>query len=1077
MFAKAANNWSVNDARTPSTQNGQDGCQAVWLTTTPPKPVRTFEIVLRNKIDFIPRNENSIQHANFYPDLGIIATGKSYAQLPTHNQVHRRFVAWARNKLGFDVQVPNRPPIRLFRLGKNVVMCLDSHANIWDQLSSVPSPDSQKQANQLLLAYAKTAKDLLSKISSQGGKTVALCDSDAQIEFFSKILPIALQHSTNIHFSLTDDLTPIVNAFADGKDYIIRLESLVESDLARIEQLLAHYETAIQMATARIRQTGGRVILAADTGPQKLIAKLLGRLDQVENGAQSGRTGAEFVRKAIQESLAGRHLKSLSSGTRYFFPDDLTKLVQLAALPEAAANHLDEGDRVAAIAQHRSSLLSSITELTHFLTCVNRTGHREGQIFLVQRDTQQLVTDIREQQKWAQQFAGIKDSIERSEANWLSAHSQIKHELEQIVQKLHESCHPAFRKIDLESPVFVRLVNRALRSDSTALDLGEEVSTPLTPVEVGYYDPGRRGGKTLKVTSKRDIIKAVVRWLVSEDAAAVLRKGGASLFPLDADYIVAYQPDRPISQEVHPTNFIARFGHTEPKESFVFEWGTAKGGRERWVIDSNVWSPSELIKRAKRIRENRSKKGKNALPSDTLCELLESSASDPKAQVWTSQEISRHIADFKLSQYRLFNTILSAMTETQVKLAPPYSLASIQEGPMSDDFRIRPYVDGRRLDLMRFTEWDVTRLEHVLLMEADLMAAGIIAQLPHLPQHDIIISADRQNKTINGLTYLSPGESFCHSSSKDHKEYLDEIVPVLCGNAIARLVAQIGYASSSSTVKREQARLINVCVQRIKKQLEALTDAEGGEGSPRAKILADFEKAAISTADCNSYRSPMLQICQFVPTSCELLNMTGDQLKEVVKKITKFARAELTLIRTIAPATENNEDAATCATAISSLIGRHVSEGRKSRQVIEGLANFKNDLNELSIIERAWYIILLDVHVRMDELHSEQSLGAAIKTAFSKTNKAEEFYNELTKTASDLDITFETTTALHQALSGLTAAYSSVGCSDVKRKQLTKILPKVPRFKNIILPRRSNVGPAIELPSSPRRTNSERSSP
>ena len=1020
-----------------------------WATTTEAAPAKFHEITLRREFSFVPKNEKSIRYSNVYPTLRIIATGESYAQLPTHNLMHRGFVAWVRAESGFDVTVPDNTPIRLFKLGKDVVMCLDSHAESWAKLSKDLSPQSQAQAGQLVQAYVNTAKAQLSKISPHGGKVVALGDSQAEINFFGKIFTTSIPASTAISFSQTDDMTPIVNAFVDGKDYIIRLESLVESDLANIEELLAHYETAIQMATARVTQTGVRVILAADTGSQKLIAKLLGRLHQVENGAEVGYTGAEFIRRAIQESAAGCHLKNLSSGTRYFFAEDLGKLVQMAELPEV--DSLDQEDRAGEIEKHRSSLLASITELTHFLTNKNKHGNPEGQIFLVRPENQQIVTDNQAQQSWADRFADIRTSIESSQANWQNEFRRIKGELRTVVQELRDACHPAFHKIDLSSPVFVRLVNRALRNDSTALDLGEEVSTPLIPLEVGFFDPNRRGGKTFIPTTQHPIVQVIGRWLVTEEAENLLAKAGAQLLPRDADYIVAYRPARPISQEVHPTKFIDRFGHTEPKEAFVLEWGTATGIRERWVIDSNVWSPAELKKRAARIGDNRSNRGKGAGSGETLLELLEPSTSDPNKTAWSAKEISGHIADFKGWQHRLFKTILSAMDDTQVRLAPPYSLASIQEGPMSDDFRIRPYVDGRRLDLFRFTEWDVTRLERVLEMEADLMAAGIIAQLPHLPQHDIIISADRKSKAINGLTYLSPGESFCHSSSKNPNEYLDKIVPVLCGNAIARLVAQIGYANSALTVKQEQIRLIDLCVSRIKQRLKELTEPGGGEDSPRARILADFEQAENSVDNGNGYRSPMLQIGRFVPTSSALLNMTTSQLNQVVKKIRLFGRAELALIQAIAPATDSNEDAAKCAAAISSLIGRHVSEGRKAREVIKGLADLRPNLSELSIIERAWYITLLDVDMRMGELHRKKDLGNAIKAAYTNSDAAEDFYNELTNTASELDITFETTTALFQALSGLRASSSSDDCSPAKRVQLAKILQKVPRFKSIIL--------------------------
>ncbi len=1019
-----------------------------WAATTSAAPAKFHEIILSGEISFVPIAEKSIRYSNFYPTLGIIATGESYAQLPTHNTMHRGFVAWARAQSGFEVTVPDGGPIQLFKLGKDVVMCLDSHAEIWAKLSKDLSPQSQAQAGQLVLAYVNTANEQRSEISPQGGKVVALGDSEAEIEFFAQIFATSISAYTTIFFSRTDDLTPIVNAYADGKDYIIRLESLVESNLANIEELLAHYETAIQMATARVTQTGGRLILAADSGSQKLIAKLLGRLHQVENGAEVGHTGAEFIRRAIQESAAGCHLKNLSSGTRYFFAEDLGKLVQMAELPEV--DSLDQEDRAGEIEKHRSSLLASITELTHFLTNKNKHGNPEGQIFLVRPDNQQLVTDKQEQKIWAERFADIRDSIEASKVDWQNEYTRIKEELSTVVQQLRAACHPGFHKIDLNSPVFVRLVNRALRNDSNTLNLGEEVSTPLIALEVGFFDPHRRGGKTFIPTTNHPIVQDVGDWLITQEAAKLLGAAGAKLLPLDADYIVAYRPARPITQEFHPTKFIDRFGHTEPKEAFVLEWGTATGTRERWVIDSNVWSPAELKKRAERIRDNSSNRGKGAGSGETLLELLEPSASDPNKIAWSAREISGHIADFKRSQHRLFNAILSAMPETKVKLAPPYSLASIQEGPTSDDFRIRPYVDGRRLDLMRFTEWDVTRLERVLEMEADLMAAGIIAQLPHLPQHDIIISAERQGRTISGLTYLSPGESFCHSSSRNHEHYLDKIVPGLCGNAIARLVAQIGYASNSPTVQQDQGRLIKLCVGRIKQRLKELRDTRGGAESRRAKILMEFEHAASSTDDGNSNRSPILQIGRFVPTSVKLLNMTDHQLNGVIKQINLFARAELALIRGIAPATENNEDAATCATAISSLIGRHVSEGNKSRQVIKGLVNLRHDLHELSIIERAWYITLLDVHMRMDELDRKRELGTSIKEAFVKSEDANQFYNELTETAGELDITFETTTALHQALKGLAEAWQSVECSDAKRKLLAKILRKWSIFKDII---------------------------
>lgn len=1004
-------------------QEPQDSVREVLLVDPPPTSL------------FAGRSENTLQWANFYPTLQTIAIGEQHAKYPTHGDVHAGFIAEMAKNPFFVAQLPNQDPIRAFPLGRDVIIPINDHEHLLKRVSKDEvSPEDVHSLRQILEGYRQAVTESAKIVKRSGGKIIAITDSASHTLMYSLI------NDQQLHGSLacceSRELLPIVNGYVDGNKYIIRIEALSrDRSVQEIRQLAKLYEQTIRMATARAQECGGTVSLQADGDSQKLIAKLLNRLHQVDDPTQSV---GEAIRKSIKQSASGRYIYNANTGTRYYFADDILAIASQAKL--GLEPHLSEAERGAAIAKHHQQFKTTMGELAQFLNSRNRMGNREGQVFLVDRSAQTVDNNAETLARFADQLDAVAATVENS-TDWLNDQYRVSVELQDIVKELKSLSHPEFHGISLKSPRFIELVSRALRSESARIDLGEDFSTPLSAREFGFFQTDRYGNRQFAVTSQDPQLHALAAWLFSSDGLKALAVGGKTSQISKADYVSLYVPETPLTFEPHPTNFVRRFGHLEAK-SFVIEFGRIGQVPERWVIEENVWAPARWSER-------------RTLTVDKLMSQLD------------RLNLSLFVKDFKDAQYELFGALLSAMKNSPVALAPPYQWVSIPGlGPSEisiDNYRVRPFINGTRSDKVKFDEWSPVRLGPTIEMLGDLMAAGIIAQLPHLPRRDIILSKEPGKRAITGLTFLSPGESFCHSTrAKNMKEYLHDVVPRLYGNHVARWLAPIGNVEGSAEgkdLRKIQHTLIESCVKRITDRLVELSKGTTPTGERIRDTLAHKmdDVAQRYSNEIAVWRPNELQMATFLPFSRRLLELRKSQIRSLGEAITKAAETELRLIDQIAPAPRKGADPKrwaevdACATAVSCLIEGHLSEASRLKEVNSGLKTLAQDLKQLSVVERTWYISILDVNMRISELKKKKEMGNIFSQAFNDARDEKQFYSIIQDRAPTITLSYETISSCYHAIAGLKESYKRLENNDPKRTQIARALKSLRPLGKIIL--------------------------
>lgn len=988
---------------------------------------------------FTGRSDNILQWANFYPTLQTIAVGEQHAKYPTHGHVHDGFLAKMAKASYFVAQIPNQDSIVAYPLGRDAIIPINNHQAL---LKKVNAPeaclDEVDKLRHIVEAYCEAVIQSKAIVQPTGGRIIALIDSPPHRNIFSLIeasLPEGEFRSLLCcHEKKT--LLPIVNGYVDGKNYIIRIEPLPEDcSPAEIRNLAKLYEQTIDIATIRAHTCGGAVSLQADGDSQKLVAKLLNRLHQVVDPNQSV---AEMIRKATKQSASGRYIYNANTGTRYYFPEDLLSIAKQSVI--TLAPHLSERERETLVTDHHQQFTTTLGELVQFLNSRNRMGNREGQIFLVDKAALTVNNNTDTLARFADQLDAVLTTVEKS-TNWLNDQFRVYSELQDIVHELKSQTHPDFFGINLKSPRFVELVNRALRSESSKIDLGEDFSTPLSAREFGAFQADRRGNRQFVVTSRDPQLRAIAEWLFnSEGGLKILSRDEGPSQIAKADYVSLYVPETPLTFEPHPTNFVRRFGHLEAK-SFVVEFGQLGQAPERWVIEENVWAPARWDERR----------------TPTVGKLM--------SQL-DRLNLSLFVKDFKDAQYELFGALLSAMRDSSVALAPTYQWVSIPGlGPSDisiDNCRVRPFINGTRSDKVKFDEWSSVRLAPTIEMLGDLMAAGIIAQLPHLPRRDIILSNAPGKRTIGGVTFLSPGESFCHSSrAKNIKEYLQDVVPRLYGNHIARWIASIGHVEGSSEDKswrKVQRVLIDSCVSRISQRLSEISKGSTPNGERiREQLAQKMDRVAQRYGnEIAVWRPAELQIATFLPFSRRLLDLNRSQIRSLSEAIAMVAKAELRLIDKIAPAPRKGADPKrwaevdACATAVSCLIEGHLSEASRLREVLSGLKTLAQDLNHLSVVERTWYISVLDVNMRISELKKKKAMGQIFAQAFNEARDEKQFYTTILEKAPIIDLSYETISSCYHAIAGLKESFKRLENSDPKRAQIAKALKALRPLGKII---------------------------
>jgi hypothetical protein len=997
---------------------------------------------------FTGRSPNTRQLANFYPTLNMIAIGEQLGKFPTHRSVHKGFLAEMAKTPLFVSEVPSGTAIRAFPLGKDVIIPINDHELLLKEVTKAdPSPKAVDSLNQILEVYRQAVSDAAKIVEKTGGRIIATIDSVPQSLTYSLISDGKL--AAPLLASESGDLLPLVNGHVDRKKYFVRIEALADNCTRElIQNQVKRYEEAIQIATARALEVGGEVLLQADGESQKLIAKLLNRLHQVDDPLKSG---AECIRNTTKELTSeltsGRCIKNPNTGTRFYFPDDLQEIAKGAIV--SIPPHLSEAEREKFIADHYSRFKATIGELAEFLNELNRMGNREGQFFLVDKAVQTVNNNPATHSRFAELISDVYVSV-RSSTDWLEDQFRVSTELCDIVKELKKHSHPDFHAINLSSPRFVELVNRALRSESSKIDFGDDFSTPLNAKEFGGFQNDRRGRRQFVVTSTDPQLRALAKWQFSSKGLRTLSTGPDSSQIVNAAYVSAYQTgsDR-LTFEPHPTNFVRRFGHLEAKFSFVVEFGIGQPGQtpERWVIEDNVWAPARLLERN----------------TQTIAKLLDE---------LHPFDLSTFIKEFKDAQYELFSAVLSAMRGSSATLAPPYQWVTI-EGmipgqEVNDQFencRVRPFINGTRADKIQFHEWDFVRLGPTMKILGDLMAAGIIAQLPHLPLRDMILSKAPGKKEIRGITFLSPGESFCHSAkAKTLKEYLKEIVPTLYGNRIAGWLAPIGYLERSgedAAWRKTQEVLVDCCVSQIQNRLQEISKGKNSGGVRIRQLLKDKMDSVASRHNKHTKegRPEELKIGNFTPLSIKLLSLNKSQIRSICNSIKETAIRELRLIEKIAPAppkgstVEKWKDVDDCARAVSSLIEGHLSGPKRRGEALHGLKTLIKDLHLLSVTERSAYISLLNVNMRIAELGKKTELGNVFADAFHHAADEVQFYEFLVEKAPSIDLEYGTISACYRAIGSFRTSFKKLENNDPKRAQLSKALKSLRPLGKLITDR------------------------
>ena len=830
-------------------------------------------------------------------------------------------------------------------------------------------------------------------------------------EGLSKLL--GLKECLSSEYNLSDP----VAGFRDGNIYIVRIDGLrdeIFEDYSlgdfqkssraaeRINQQLVRYEKAMQIATQVAEKSGGKVIIQADFESQKLIAKILGRLHQVDRDYLS--VGPEGLRKKMQSFAGIQHIYDNNKGTRYFFLDDLKTFAHSISSSSS-----------------REDVQRTLSELSHFLTDRNPRGFRHGKPFLFEPNGKQPVLNDRVYLDFAKEVEKARQLASRStDFNWSTVRSSVSSALLKPIEALKES-YPKFNSINLDSSDFVSAFYSVLQRGGSKTDLGEEFSTPLNAIEFGKFRLQQNGGREFEILTSNNDLAKITAWLLSEQGMDDLVKLGAKIKPSEADYITCYTPDTPLTFEPHPTEFVKRFGHLEPR-SYVIEFGQAGKTQERWVIEENVWSSENWLKR----------------PTKTVRKLL---------QQFSPAELSIAVKRFKDEQQRLFSALLNDST---AGLAEEYQWRTIPYPPESfesfNNYRVRRFVPGKRADDIQMDKMDSFKLARVMEPLGQLMAAGIIAQLPHLPLRDTIL-----NTTSNGtgiLTLLGPGESFCHSHrEKRVPEYLNDFVPQMYGNLLAQWLLPVSRITSGfddKIRKRTRVALIDQCLKSMRHRLMSTASDSTQIGRNFRELLAQIYDNHQRSRD-EGYLLKQLKITTFLPFTEKMLKLDKGDILQISDRIGRATMKELALIDRLAPPPTDTASidqwlaVEECSTAASSLIERHLPEAKKFRVTIDRLKDISTEYNLLTVRERAWYISLLDVDTRARELGKRNVLAQLVKKAVSESANELDFYGRYKAIGQDLDLSYESVVAYYRAVLGLRASLQTEGQKSHSSKRCSQL--------------------------------------
>jgi hypothetical protein len=317
-----------------------------------------------------------------------------------------------------------------------------------------------------------------------------------------------------------------------------------------------------------------------------------------------------------------------------------------------------------------------------------------------------------------------------------------------------------------------------------------------------------------------------------------------------------------------------------------------------------------------------------------------------------------------------------------------------------------------------------------------MMVVGIIAQLPHIPLHDINIS--RVNPTASEseivMTLLSAGESFCGIGGIKHDKYIKNLVPIICGNLIARFLANSDVASDDENVNE----LITACVQQMARTLGKLVSANQSHKSPIMVVLNQLEAGR---GNSDSPRPESLDIGRHFALSRTILNLSDDVISELANKVRNAAKRELTLIGRIAPAPTKSPKVhevtqqRDAVNAVCSFIWRHTQERGAGKDadardtMLNRLEEFAELTGNLSIAQRTWLIILMDFELRDKELGLRCS--SQINKFYKQASNELDFRHVVRHELPTLDLSDTDLTNLYNAINGLREAIGSLETPDI----------------------------------------------
>ncbi len=798
-----------------------------------------------------------------------------------------------------------------------------------------------------------------------------------------------------------------------------RAETFSDEGLEILEEQLGEIESLARTLDAEFRITYD----PADRGCA-FATKKLGRFHQVVS-QRNPKSAVTEARKSPPEIPT--HLYSRAHGTRYFFLDDILQL------GNSVTDQIDQNAPTQKEAMTPSKIQAKVTlaieNLSKLFKTRNSGGKREGMFFLIKLhgDRPQLLTEqnILDDHK---DFICDLAQTAKNLVEWDDFKIRIPQQLRELETIIRAQSDPQFHRIDLTNPRFLKIAHQVLIGNTDNIDIGEDFSTRLTPLNCGRFkNDALNTNRTFQVTTSDQIQIAILSWLFGQTGERDIDACGSRINPHQADYVLLYQDDLTTGFETHPTNEINRFGQGKETPGFFIEVGKRGQSPDRFVLCSNPGAPQNIAQRKGPGMEKIKKDLRDNSGSEIDC----------------NHELSRRYTTFRREQHALVNKILTALKQPKVKLADPQRIIEVpgfDDSGEGSNCILRRAVHGRRAHHIDPSFWTEQRLRYMIEPLADLSVVGIVSQFPGLWRRDINIAINRDRTDNNDLevTLLSTADTFCHASGHtDINSYTSQHIPALYGNHIARWVASLAFdpslANNPTLIRARQRDLISQYVQRLANRLHELqvNDLDLQTANPTLQGNTDF--------DLESSTAPIpLDISNYLELSRQTIKMPLVQIQSIAKAIERRALQELNLIRLILKRVGQkamHEAAQVDAfySAISSLFEGQLLAPIKDRETIVRrhirLIRQPNDVYQsLALHEVTACITLLNLGTRISELMNSEQITDDFIAIFRETaGNEEDFYLTLANRLPSINLSRETIISCHRSISILKSTCDNLG--------------------------------------------------